>query len=140
MLPRKAASSASNHSQEPAGRGVQPEEREAFRHFPPRSVHHLVAQRDVLLNYAAVNPVGAGSCLPTCRARVLAKQRAVWAGKSYTQASNVTPFGCLAGLRPSWAVPVLRTDADVCHPWHAHFKHLVWGAVWREAWLAIGSR
>lgn len=37
---------------------LQPEEREAFTHFPPRSLPHLVAQRDILLNkYAADNPV-----------------------------------------------------------------------------------
>lgn len=44
---------------------LQPEEREALSHFPPRSLPHLVAQRDVLLSYAEANPVrhpSAGHC------------------------------------------------------------------------------
>jgi hypothetical protein len=53
--PTSPGATATN--QPPSCLAVQPEERQAFQHFPPRSLQHLVAQRDILLNYAAVNPV-----------------------------------------------------------------------------------
>ncbi|GAB4817853.1 hypothetical protein N2152v2_004899 [Parachlorella kessleri] len=104
---------------------LQPEEREAFRYFPPRSVHHLVAQRDVLLNYAAVNPVSVLSGL--CLSYVLMQTFAIPGTLTLSILS-----GALYGVRRGWllvaAVSTVGACSCYCLSWLLgnRLAHAVW--------------
>lgn len=103
----------------------QPEEREALSHFPPRSLPHLVAQRDVLLSYAEANPVRHPLARHCWRQRAPETQEQSGAGAcraTHTRSMRQTPppepcfSACLpTGLpRPTWPPLQVSVLSGIC--------------------------